>query len=190
MTKDILVLAELAYPWLTGWVVEVGILLLYAALAGSVLVEFGCATSGLSRRRGLLWWWGSRRPTCGAIGKGRGRVGACPVHIWACLSALGRHHRGIGADWRAGAGGLGVGLRHTRVRVGTWWLRILAVFLARPDHFIRRVRAAGKGKLRLVGAVLCSFLLQEAHVLVTVGWWGGCGVGDGSRDDAALLRGS
>ena len=65
---------------------------------------------------------------------------------------------------------------------------ILAVLLAWPDHLVGRVGAAGESKLCLAGGMLGSFLLQEAHVLVARGWRGRVCVGNGSRDDAALLR--
>jgi hypothetical protein len=95
VTKYVLVLAEFAYPWLTGRVVEVGVLLLDATLAGSILVQLGSTASRLSRRRGLLWWWRSRWTSCGSIRKGRGRVCACSIHVGTGLGALRRHHRGI-----------------------------------------------------------------------------------------------
>jgi len=200
MAEDVLVLAELADPWLARWVVEIGVLLLDTAFSGGILVQLGGTTAWLPWRGCLLllllllllwWWWGAGWPTCSAIGKGRGRVCTCTIHVWAGLRALGRHHRSVWADGRAGAGRLSVWRRsRSSARVGAWGLGVLAIFLARPDHLVGRIGAARESELCLVRALLCSFLLQQTHVFVAVGWRGGLGVGNGSRDDAALLRGS
>ena len=100
----------------------------------------------------MLWWRGSRRPACSAIGRGWRRICACLVHAWTSLSALCGHHWNIRADGRAGADGLGVGLGCGGIGVGTWRLRILAIFLAWPDHLARRVRAARGGELFLAAS--------------------------------------
>jgi hypothetical protein len=189
VAEDVLIFAELADPRLTRWVVEIGVLLVPATLAGSMIVQLLCTASRLPRRRGLLWRWGSSRTACTPIWKGRRRVCTCPIHVGTRLGALGRHHRGVWANGRASAGSLRVGCwSGSAVRVSARRLRVLAVLLAGPDHLIGRVGAAGEGELCLVCAVLRGFLLQQADVLVAVGWRGCLGVGDGSRDDAALLR--
>lgn len=109
VTKYVFVLAEFAYPWLGGWIVEVGVLLLDATLASSVLVQFGGTTPWFSRRRGLLWWWGARWTSCSPIGEGWRGVCTRTIHVGAGLGTLGRHHRGIWADGRACTGSLMVG---------------------------------------------------------------------------------
>ena len=107
--KDVFVFAEFADPGLTRRVVEVGVLLLDATLASSVLVQFGGTTPWFSRRRGLLWWWGARWTSCSPIGKGWRGVCTRTIHVGAGLGTLGRHHRGIWADGRACTGSLMVG---------------------------------------------------------------------------------
>ena len=195
VAEDVLELAELADPRVGGRVVEVGVLLLHAALVRGVLVELRRAALRLRRRRGCLLLRGLGS-TLGRRGGSVGgwRMGA--VHPGARLRALGRHHGRVGAYGRPRAGGL------LRVGLGNSWRRgrggicagrlwVGTVFLAGPNHLVRRVGAAGEGELRLVGGVLGGLLLQQAHVLVAGGGVGvgrgGLGVGNGGRDDAALL---
>jgi hypothetical protein len=185
VAKDVLELAELADPGILGRVVEVCILLLDAALVGSVLVQLPRAALGLRGRRGLLLLW------LGALlrrGVPAGGGGVRAVHPGARLRALGGHHGRVWADRRAGAGGLGVRrCRCVRGGIRARWLWVRAFLLARPHHLVCRVGAAREGELRLVGGVLGGFLLQQAHVFVAVGWRGCLRVGNGGRDDAALL---
>jgi hypothetical protein len=107
------------------------------------------------------------------------------VHRRASLGAL-IHSSVVGANWRPCAGAVcgwsctsGGGISTRRLRI--------TVLLARPDHILRRVRAAGKGKLGLISARSGGLLLQQAHVFVAGARWGGLGVSDGSRDDTLLI---
>lgn len=185
VSKDVLEFAELADPRVVRRAMGIGVLLLDAALVRSMLVQLRGTTLRFRGRRGLLLRLGALLGR--SVPVGRRCVGA--VHPRARLRALRGHHGRVRADRRAGAGGLGVRrLTCIRGRVGTWGLRVLPILLPGPDHLVGRVGAAGEGKLRLVGAVLGGFLLQQAHVLVAVGRRGCLGVGDGGRDDAALLR--
>lgn len=182
--KDIFVFTEFANPGLAGRVVEVGVLLLSPALAGSVSIELRSTASWLARGRRLLR---------GLAALGRRGTSICwgmhTIHAGACLGTLGRDSRVIWSNGRASARRLGMGRRRSgRGGIGARGLRVRPVFLARPNHLVCRVRAASEGELRLSCAILCSLLMQQTDVLVARGRWGCLCVGNGCGDDTALFR--
>ena len=192
--ENVFVLAEFADPgWRGRRVVEVCVFLLHAPFAGCVGVQFGGAAAGFRGRGAGVGVVGLGAFWMGLAGLG-GVVGMMlllllgAVHVWARLRAVRGYHWGVGTNWGASAGrrlrvGRGIG---SVGRIGTRRLRI-SVLLARPDHLGGRVGAAGEGELRLVGGRLGGFLVQEAHVLVAGGRGRCLRVGNGGRDDAALV---
>ena len=129
--KDVLVFTELADPGLAWRVVEVGVLLLRPALAGSICVELRSASSWLARWRRLLWglatlgrWW---TPICWWMNS---------IHIGTRLGTLCQHSRGVWSNWRTSAGCLGVGRRRSGRGICARGLRVRPVFLAGPNHLV------------------------------------------------------
>lgn len=129
--KDVFVFAELADPGLARRVVEVGVLLLRPALAGSICVELRSAASWLARWRRLLWrlstlgrWW---TPIYWWMNS---------IHIGTCLGTLCQHSRGVWSNWRTSAGCLGMGRRRSGRRIRARGLRVRPVFLAGPNHLV------------------------------------------------------
>lgn len=172
MSKYILIFTKLAYPWLDWWTMKICVLLLDSTLSGSDLVKLGRTTSRFSGRRRLLLRLSSlwkRR-----ISVGGRRIRSCTIDIGTRLSTLSGYFWRIGTNGRSSAGNLRM-MRGSRSggRVCAWWLRVLSIFLAGPHHLIRRIRTAGEGELCFACTVLGSFLLEQAHVLIT-GWRRGC----------------
>jgi hypothetical protein len=184
VTEDVLEFTELADPGVAWRAVKIGVLLLDATFVCSVFVQLRRTALRLRWRRCLLLWLG----TLLRWGVSACRRGMRAVYPRTRLRALRGYHRCVGTNRWSSTGSLGMWRSSVGGRIGARRLGVGPVLLAWPDHLVSRVGPAGEGELRLVCAVLGGFLLQQAHVLVSVGRRGCLGVGDGGRDDAALLR--